>query len=475
MPAARTAAPLIPLATLVLSGFAGFGGPGVVHLHGGAGAAPRFPSAKPMTVIAVVRDATDGHPVQGITVTNLLTSDTVVTDQDGEAVFPKHAYPSEGMLRLALEGPGYVPRLFAQRLPRAVAGRDGEVAPWTTSVALDPADRVLTTTIGAEGADLSTTLHTGIVHAGEEYLQSVQLTVPPGAWQGEYRLGLSPISNAGFDYVDFDVPAPRVFPVAGFSIRLLDPVTRAPIAGNPVAEPIAITLDPAYVKDFADRPAPVRTWRVDLAARAFSSEGVVATELVRGRLHVVVDRPGIYQVFAGDVSLPDVRASQEPESWESSRPFQWIPGSSLTGPDGNALPLVACTTYTYGQAEPIVPIGAPSRRWTYGIEGCLTAETEARLPLSTGAVFLVGIARRTAWATTSEWPKEITLGTRTYHDPPLCGEVCLTVRAGLLAFREVRSSRSATGAMVRLPTGRTNEVLVVGPVCIADDDLAPCE
>ena len=439
-----------------------------------AAAGTGAPQGQPMTVVAVVRDAADGHPITGIAVTNLATGETAVSDDTGSAVFSEQAYPL-GLLRLAAEGPGYVSRLYARELPEDMCGQHCEDPVFTMTLAMDPIDWMISPPVGPEGGSHTVSVATGIVLQGEtdEYMQSFALTVPQNAWQGEYRLGFTPIRYRSFDYYDYSIPASGMYPVAGFTFRFLDPDTKAPVAGEPIAEPLVIILDPAYVKDLDVRPATVAAWRVDVGGRDFTTRGVVSTELVQGAIRIVVDQPGTYQVFAGEVSLPDPLPAAAPVEWHLCEPFQWEP-CSINGPDGNGLPLFACTTYTNGQAEPIQTTEAKTKQQTTHFDGSISVEVQAKLALVTGADFKAAVDGGTEWTTTSEWTKETAIGTRVYDDPPLCGEVCISVKAGVLHLCEVVGSRGEDGAMVWTPTGNTKEFIVTGPVCIADD-LAPCE
>jgi hypothetical protein len=426
----------------------------------------------PLRVIVVTRTSVGGKPIPGVSVTNLATGEMVVSDLDGEAAFVEQTYPL-GLLRLVIDHPDSISRFISRELPPEVCGSGCGDQDWTLDVSIDPIDWLISPPVGINGAQHFLTVPTGIVRQGEasQYLQDIEAIVPANAWAGTYRIGFTPMRNSSFNYSDYGVPEVKMYPVGGVTFQFLDPVSKLPVAGEPILEPVVLRMDPAFIMDLAQSPTSIQAWRVDHTGIDFTSNGVVSTELVNGKIELKVDQPGTYQVFAGEELQPlEMPMSAGPIRWQECG-FTWRRPCAIEGSDGVDLPIFGCTTYTAGQAEELSTDEAQTKEKTTKLDLKLTAEAKAKLPFIGGVEFEVSVEHETQWVTKSTWSTKTVIGTRSYS-PPMWGTSCITVMEGTLTLCEVVGTHHTEGgecSFTWTPTGNTQEVYIIGPTCIADE------
>ncbi len=434
---------------------------------------PTTSSNSPVRLIVIPRESTTGKIISGVIVTNLDNGDAAASNDNGNAVFLSQEY-STNLIRLAADSPGYISRVITRQIPEDDCTGNCDSLDWTINLYLDQEDWAISPVIGSSGNSHSINISTGIFPFGQgsEYKQTIDATVPDGAWSGDYRIGFSPMDNSTFNFVGFNIPAVDRFPIAGFSFRLLDPSTKNPVLGEPIQNPIHLRMDPAIAMDLTANSVPIEAWRFDPRTMVYSTSGVVSAGIVNGMIELLVNEPGTYQVFAGDPVYETVPQASRVK-WELCG-FNWREGCSLDGLDPNFdLPAFACATYTGGQAEEITTSENKTKEKIVHINISLSGEAKAKLPIIGGVQIEASAEGGIQWKNESTWTTETKLGTRIFTTPPMCGESCLTVKLGIASFCEYVESMGENGPFWS-ETGSTKEEEVWGGPCTADD-LAPCE
>lgn len=424
--------------------------------------------------VLVSNSATDA-PVANASVTNASTGETVYSNAVGIAVFSTQEYPSH-QVTLIGDHADFVSRFTESFLPDEACSSNCGPVYWSIELALDPNDFVISPPIGVAGFQYSQDLPTGIQlpGGGGQYLQSISADIPANAWSGSYRVGFTPIRYNSLHHLD-NSGVTTGAPIGGFSFRFLDPSTMQAVPGVSIAEPITLDLDPCYVMDLATVGRTLQAYRVDQAGIGYSSIGVVSTQLINGRIHVEVNEAGTYQVFASNPIAEVTPQGGSEYRWEFES-FKWRTGCSITSTDPNRdLPIFGCTTYTDGLAEPFT-IGSTEKKETRG-HWSLEIEAETVLKIFGSGVKVTGNAQGGAdWTSTSTWTEGSSIGTRVFSDPKLCGEVCQTVKVGILVFKKMKKVQVCECPTFEWQdTGIRESHEIWGPPCTDDSDLEPCD